>query len=169
MEKYEISTTNSLKDEIEELLQLCEKKETDGELGKTYFEDGISEKELSDWEEKNGVKIPESYKEWLRFTKECRIDGNTATFWGPDKFHSNYVPEDLIVIGEMVGDGEVVCFSKENGDFSTFFEGKGKKLNTFTAIVNDVISVLGNKPNLSDEEFFEILAKYEAMKKSGEI
>ena len=36
---------------------------------------------MINWEERNRAKIPESYKEWLRFSGKCRIAGNTATFW----------------------------------------------------------------------------------------
>ena len=47
-------------------------------------------------------KVPESYKEWLGFSGKCRIAGNTATFWGPNEFHSEYVPEGLVAIGELM-------------------------------------------------------------------
>lgn len=38
-------------------------------------------------------------------------------FWGTDDFHHNFMPDNLTVIGEMSGDGEVVCFSNDNGEF----------------------------------------------------
>lgn len=119
-----IPENNSLKVEIEEILKLC--KDSEEEYGEkaSYFNEAVSEQEMTEWEEENGVKIPESYKEWLRFTGKCRIVSNTATFWGPSEFHSKYVPEDLVVIGEMVGDGEVICFSKSSGEIVRFFEGK---------------------------------------------
>ena len=98
---------DKLKSEIEELLKFCEKNDCEG-VGKSYFEGPIEETKMSKWEEETGVIIPESYKEWLRFSQKCQIVGTTATFWGPKEFHSDFVPEDLVVIGEMVGDGEVV-------------------------------------------------------------
>ena len=119
-----IPENNSLKAEIEELLQLCKDSEAEYGENASYFNAPISEQEMAEWEETNGVKIPESYKEWLRFTGKCRIVSNTASFWGPKEFHSNFVPEDLVVIGEMIGDGEMVCFSKSKGEFVRFFEGK---------------------------------------------
>ena len=116
-----IPENNSLKAEIEELLKWC--KEAEEEYGEdaSYFNAPVSEEEMAEWEEENGVKIPESYKEWLRFTGKCRIVSNTATFWGPKEFHSEYVPEDLVVTGEMIGDGERVCFSKETGGVCEIF------------------------------------------------
>ena len=86
-----VPENNSLKSEIEEILKLCDEAEEKGE-GSSCFKEPVSEEEMTQWEEANGVKIPESYKEWLRFTGKCRIIGNTATFWGPKEFNSNYVP-----------------------------------------------------------------------------
>ena len=44
-------------------------------------------------------------------------------FWGTDDFHHNFMPDNLTVIGEMSGDGEVVCFSNDNGEFMGYYEG----------------------------------------------
>ena len=105
-----INENNSLKEEIEEISRLCEKAIEEYGENASFFEEPVSEEEMNDWEKNNNAKIPESYKEWLRFTRKCRIVGNTARFWGPSEFHSRFVPDDLIIIGEMIGDGEVVCF-----------------------------------------------------------
>ena len=75
--KIEIPENNSLKSKIEELYEWCDKRDNDDELGKTYFNEPIDEDKLNKWEEANGVKIPETYKEWLRFTEKCLIDGRT--------------------------------------------------------------------------------------------
>lgn len=141
-----VPDNNSLKAEIEEILKLC--KESEEEYGDkaSYFNEPVSEQEMTEWEEANGVKIPESYKEWLRFTGKCRIVSNTACFWGPSEFHSDYVPEDLVVIGEMIGDGEVVCFSKESGEFVRFFEGKEN--GTYTGFDGGLKAI---KRNLSND------------------
>ena len=161
-----IPENNSLKAEIEELLKWC--KEEYGEDA-SYFNDPVSEEEMTEWEEANGVKIPESYKEWLRFTGKCRIVSNTATFWGPKEFHSEYVPEDLVVIGEMVGDGEVVCFSKENGHFIGYFEGNmDEEYNDFKEMLNEIMRMLGKKTDTDEDEAYEIemmLKKLEEIRK----
>lgn len=111
------------------------------------------------WEEKCGAKIPESYKEWLRFSEKSRIAGNTATFWGPSEFHSDCVPKDLVVIGETNGDGEVVCFSKSNGVFVRLFEGKTTELDDFACVLKEIIKLIDDKPILSEERYLEILKK----------
>lgn len=158
-----VPENNSLKKEIEELLEWCEKKEKEEELGRTYFNEPVSEEKMTRWEEENGVKIPESYKEWLRFTEKCMIDGTTANFWGPDEFNSDYVPEDLVVIGEMVGDGEMVCFSKESGEFVGYFENKiNERFNGFSEVIKEILRMMGKKVHGKnfdvDEE--ELLRKF---------
>lgn len=146
-----VPENNSLKSEIEELLKLCEKSECEG-LGKSYFEGPTEESKISKWEEENGVKIPESYKEWLRVSEKCQIDGTTATFWGPDEFNSNYVPDDFVVIGEMIGDGEVVCFSKKTGEIINFFEGHiTEEHESFSKIIKEIIELLRGEFGLSEE------------------
>lgn len=157
MKAFFIDENNSLKSNIENLLKWCEKKEKNEELGRTYFNNGILEEKITKWEEENGVSIPKSYKDWLRFSEECQIDGNTATFWGPDRFNSNYVPEDLVVIGEVIGDGEVVCFSKSKGEFVNYFEGSKKnERKNFAELLEDIID---DKPILSQSRLQEILAQ----------
>lgn len=145
-----IPENNSLKSEIEELLKWCEKNDY---IGKSYFEDPIEETKISKWEKETGVIIPESYKEWLRFTKKCQILGSTANFWGPDKFNSNFVPDDLIVIGEMVGDGEVVCFSKVTGKFVGFFEGSvSGNYSNFIGVINEILRMTGKVDNSKNND-----------------
>lgn len=91
-----VPENNSLEKEIRKLLELCKKDEKDNGEKRNYFNAPITEEEMINWEERNRAKIPESYKEWLRFSGKCRIAGNTATFWGPNEFHSEYVPEGLV-------------------------------------------------------------------------
>ena len=115
------------------------KADNDDELGKTYFNEPIDEDKLNKWEEANGVKIPETYKEWLRFTEKSLIDGSSAMFWGTDDFHHNFMPDNLTVIGEMSGDGEVVCFSNDNGEFMGYYEGDiTYRTNDFSQVIDQI-------------------------------
>ena len=144
---------NELKDVIAELLEYCDEKEEEGELGKTKFSSPVSEKEIEAWEKENGVRIPESYKQWLRFTGDCIIDGTTAEFYSPKNFRTEYVPEDLVVIGEQIGDGEVVCFSKEMGNIVTYFEGSvNYEYGSFDKTIKEVVRLLGKEEEESEED-----------------
>ena len=149
---------NELKDVIAELLEYCDEKEEEGELGKTKFSSPVSEEEIEAWEKENGVKIPESYKQWLRFTGDCIIDGTTAEFYSPKNFRTEYVPEDLVIIGEQTGDGEVVCFSKETGEIVTFFDGEiNFEYGTFDEALKEILSLMGKEEEETEEEYIQRL------------
>ena len=149
---------NELKDVIAELLEYCDEKEEEGELGKTKFSNPVSEEEIDAWEKENGVRIPETYKQWLRFTGDCIIDGTTAEFYSPKNFRTEYVPEDLVIIGEQIGDGEVVCFSKEMGNIVTYFEGSiNYEYGSFDKTIKEVIRLMGKPEEESEEEYIESL------------
>lgn len=154
-----VPKSNSLKKEIKKLLELCQEDESEEGEGRNYFSEPVTEEEMKNWEERNGTKIPESYKEWLRFSGKCRIAGNTAAFWGPSEFHSDYVPEGLVAIGEMVGDGEIVCFSKSEGVFVKVFEGETEEFDSFARVLKKIIKLMDDKPILSQARYLEIMQK----------
>ena len=155
-----IPENNELKDVIFELLEYCDVKEADGELGRTKFSEPVIEEEITKWESKNGISIPESYKQWLRFSGDCTIDGTVASFFSPKNFRTEYVPEDLVVIGEQIGDGEVVCFSKETGDIVTFFEGEiNYEYGTFNKALKEVIRLMGKPEEVKEETELERLKR----------
>lgn len=171
MSNYNVPENNSLKKEIKKLLKLCKENDEESGAEDSYFEEPIEEQKMIDWEKENGIVIPESYKEWLRFSRKCRIVRNTAKFWGPDEFHSNYVPDDFVVIGEMVGDGEVVCFSKVTGEFVEFFEGKiSEKYKNFSEIIKEIVRMIGDTDDgkLTDEEIQIMLQKLAEIRRKRE-
>jgi len=69
-----VSPNNSLKNEIEELVTLCKQLEDENTF---LFNDGIEEETISDWEKNNGIKLPETYKDWLRFSNGAIIGGES--------------------------------------------------------------------------------------------
>ena len=64
-----ISEKNSLKTEIKEIVELCEKAIPEYGEKATYFRDGASEEEIAQWEKDNMLMIPEEYKDWLRVAR----------------------------------------------------------------------------------------------------
>ena len=157
-----IPENNELKDLIQELLEFCDEMDED-ELDTTYFSEPVSEEEIENWEKENGVNIPESYKQWLSFTGDCEIDGTTAEFYSPKNFRTEFVPDDLIIIGEQIGDGEVVCFSKDTGEIVTYFEGNiREKYGTFDKTINEVLRLLGKREEEPEMTELEKLYMYKA-------
>lgn len=154
---------NGLKETITELLDYCDTKEDDGELGRTAFSEPVSEEEILNWEKETGVAIPGSYKQWLAFSGDSTIDGTVASFYSPKNFRTEYVPEDLIIIGEQIGDGEVVCFSKVTGEIVSFYEGSiNYQYGTFDKVLKEVVRLMGKPEEESEEEKLQRLKTWKA-------
>lgn len=161
-----IPENNSLKNEIEEIVELCEKAVPEYGEKASYFGTGASEQEMEEWETKNGVKIPESYREWLRFSANCQIRQTLASFCAPGYFNSEIVPQDLVVIGHLIGDGEVLCFSKASGNFVRYFEGKvEEEFEDFREMLNEIIRMLRGRRSVSVEEKMLMLERLEKIRK----
>lgn len=153
---------NLLDKEIRQLIE-CQYLLTE-EQGDPKFEAPCSENEISEWEGKTGICVPADYKEWLKFTGSCRFpfyylslhlpilksDSGFAEF---DEF-----PDDLVIIGEWIGDGELICFSKDNGKIYTFYDGDITDRGTFREFINRYIEDMRNEiceENTIDEAYKE--------------
>lgn len=168
MSKYNVPENNSLKDLIEEILRLCEAAVEEYGEKASYFEPAVTESEMTAWEEENEIKIPESYKEWLRFSSACQIKQTVAGFSFP-RF-ADIVPSDLVIIGWLIGDGEVLCFSKSNGNFVRYFEGEvNDEFSDFKDMLKEVIRMLEEKcsiPNYAQELFLKFMKASEERENS---
>ena len=151
---------NSIKDKIEKIVELCERYE-DEEAGEvSRFEDAVNEEDMAKWEEENKTKIPEEYKEWLRFTGDCAIRNQSAWFWGPKDFNSVGVPEDYVVIGSLIGDGEIVCFSKSTGKIIDLFEGEENIFDSFLDILDKVMCIIDDdKVRITEQQYNEMMRR----------
>ncbi len=109
---------NSLKERIETIVGYS--KELSDEFFE--FEEPLSDTEIADWENKNDIKIPDSYKEWLHFSRRATLGSGAADFYEPDEFIVDNdekpvgIPDECVVIGELGGWGVSVCFYKETGE-----------------------------------------------------
>lgn len=109
---------NSLKERIETIVEFS-RKLTDEFF---EFEKPLSDEEIAEWESENDIKIPDSYKEWLNFSRCASIGGGAADFYEPDDFIIDNeekpcdVPDECVVIGELGGWGVSVCFYAETGE-----------------------------------------------------
>lgn len=109
----------SISNEIEELLSLCERFD---DIGPTKFIKPAKEEDLLAWEQTNGIELPETFKEWLRFCNGAQIDGQLVCLFSLEEIEvgSSYIPEHLVYVGDLIGDGERLCFEKETGRFVSF-------------------------------------------------
>lgn len=86
-----------------------------------YFEfaPAASADEINEWENQNSITIPQGYKDWLMFSNGSIIHGALAEFYGINKIKIGLadMPKSSVIIGQLTGDGERLCFSSEGGDF----------------------------------------------------
>ena len=135
---------NSLTEEINEIVALCN--ELASEYGKdsSWFSAPASETEIIQWEQENKIILPDSYKEWLRFSGDAQIINSTVRFFGLKMIgaYNEYVPNDYVVIGELIGDGEYLCFSKSTGKIIRYNHGKSIEYQSFREILNLILEII---------------------------
>lgn len=162
-----------VKKKFDEIVELCDEVIPEYGEGASYFKEPATEEEIVAWEETTKVKIPESYREWLKLTSNCRMAGTIATYFFPKTVQPEFIPEDYVVIGYVVGDGEVMCFSKKEGNFITYFENEvNEEYEDFLDALKETERLIrGELPEISftDEQIEMMLAKLEELKrKKGE-
>lgn len=127
-----------LENEISKIVERCNALSKDY---KSMFFDPASEETLSQWESNNGIKIPESYKEWLRFSNGAVIRDQLAHFYGIEGFEMNApdYPDDCVIIGDLIGDGERLAFSKTTGKILRINHGRVREYDDFAAFLNRMV------------------------------
>ena len=132
---------NSLTEEITEIARLCEELSEDYGDDASWFDPPATEEEIAKWEEENGIRIPESYKDWLRFTDSCQILNTLARLYGVREMEVNSkdCPEDCVLIGDIIGDGERLCFSKVTGKIIRHNHGENREFGDFKEILKRTV------------------------------
>lgn len=141
---------NSLMKEIKRITELCKSKINEYGEDSSWFEPGMSDVDIYNWESSNNISIPTSYKEWLLFSEESQIRNNLARFYKPDDFLFNIsgIPNDLIIVGELMGDGELLCISKSDNKLVVVDHDDIEDAD-FREILKDIIRILEDKSGLS--------------------
>ena len=134
---------NQLFEKIKEIIEIAIDLEEE-----TYFEfsDASTNDEINEWQQKNGIIIPDSYKNWLLFSNGSVIDSTRAEFYGLDRIKAAPAafPSDYVIIGTLVGDGEVLYFSKNNLKIYSDNHGKTKEYVVFDNVLEMLIAELNN-------------------------
>lgn len=131
---------NSIKKEIEEILKI-----RDELLEEEFvFYAPQSDVEIRTWEEKNKITIPEDYKEWLRFSDGAKLEGDFARFFGLNQFIINRTDYEkpIVIIGSLVGDGEILAFSIETGEILKILDGRTTIFDDFKEYLEFLINIL---------------------------
>ena len=115
------------------------------EIDESTFSSPATEREIAEWGKQTGVQIPASFKDWLRFSKCSCIFGELACFYMPETtLQSQFVPEGHVIIGDLIGDGEKLCFSLSTEKICRFNHGRMIEFNSFKSVLLWTIEMLNN-------------------------
>lgn len=131
---------SSIKDEIQEILAI-----RDELLEEEFvFYAPISDIEINKWEERNKIIIPKEYKDWLRFSDGAKLEGEFAKFLGLNQLVINMTDykEPLVIIGNLVGDGEILAFSIKTGEILKIMGENIRRFKDFKQYLLFLIEVL---------------------------
>lgn len=145
---------NSLKPQLEEVVYIAQRleAETDELSTKFIFNSPATEEEILKLENFLRCSIPIGYKEFMTFSNGARLCGRVARFgdidavinMNEDEFDSDF-PSDYVVIANIIGDGEILCFSKKTGKFIRYFDGREIIFSDFYVAFNEIISIIKHK------------------------
>ncbi|MDO5559633.1 MAG: SMI1/KNR4 family protein [Oscillospiraceae bacterium] len=93
---------------------------------KSVFNPGADSTQIDEFENRTGIKIPDDYRTLLMLSDGAQVLGRTATLFGIDDigFSAEELPVEYVKIGELAGDGEILCFNNNNGTVVTIYENK---------------------------------------------
>ncbi len=95
--------------------------------------DPVSREKIQEWESKNGISLPESYIHFLTFADGISLSGCIQELYGLEGIvlFDEYIKEDYMIIGNMIGDGTMICLSKSNGEVYIEDHGSYRKEGDF--------------------------------------
>ncbi|WP_294414129.1 hypothetical protein [uncultured Ruminococcus sp.] len=130
---------NSLTNEITQIVELSKKLE-EKDYYFEFFQTEDEEKIIS-WEKENSIIIPNSVKDWLRFTRGAILADDIARIGGINgfEFGCDYVPDEMVIIGQIIGDGQLIGFSKETGEFMWETHADIIIFDSFASFLNEVV------------------------------
>ena len=117
---YDKIKNNVLFNEIRRMCRLLSK------YDKSTFNSAANDDEMSRLEQTASFKIPEELKEIYRIADGFQILGRTAHIYSLSNVGCKIkdIPEEYVVFGEIVGDGEKLCFHENTGDIVTIHCGR---------------------------------------------
>ena len=113
---------------FERMKKACETLENEYGYSKyAKFNPPLTEKEIQDLEEyesRLGFKLPEAYREFLKFTNGAIIDELKIYELDMIGMPDDYVPDDFLPITSIEGVPERMAISTEDGNIYMFWEGE---------------------------------------------
>lgn len=115
--EYKRVNDNLLKDILVKVVDLCEEKGPVYGYKNTIIGKPVTDDEITAWEQEQGIALPEQYKQFLHFANGIQFFGSSEYISGLKglRVSDEYLDADYIYMGEMIGDGTMICMSKTNG------------------------------------------------------
>lgn len=129
----------NLENEFARIQELCFIAREEYGSRATYFGRGITLEELNDWEKRNDIIIPDSYKEWLRLTGQSMLLFDLLVLTMPEVNFDIVHNQDLVLIGRVIGDGEYLCFSRLTHEFFRYKDGVQRTYRDFKEFLKETI------------------------------
>ena len=158
---------NSLTKEIKEIVRLSQELEDDYMFD---YKHPISEEEITVWENENNIRIPKTVKDWLRFSNGSIIRNYLMHIYSLSEFDLSHkdMSEDLIVIGEVIGDGEFIAFSKNTGKLIWEDHGSFEEYSNLNGVLEEIIRILNDDCGLSQSSLDALMSLINKSKNSKE-
>ena len=128
---------NSLTDEISQIVELCNKLKPDYGDNNFTFYNSINNEEISIWEKKNKIILPNQLKEWLNFSNGYDIITDRLLNLNNFIIDHPEIDNDLVIIGST--HGESLCFSKVNFNIVRFGYKETRRYSDFRAFLNETL------------------------------
>lgn len=113
---------------LERLKAGCQKLSDECDYSSDYsiFNTGATEEQLKRIESHFNVKLCESYRVFMKFSNGAKIMENSAKIYSTEMFGVDdpIVPDGYYTIGEVIGDGERIAISKEDGEPYSIYNGR---------------------------------------------
>lgn len=108
---------NPLADTLKSFVKLCETIAPEYGFKNIEVYEPATESEIEQWETQNLIKLPESYRNFLKFANGFYIKGCSDYINGLDGIilSCEHIEPEYMIIGSIIGDGTTLCLSKENG------------------------------------------------------
>ncbi len=125
----------------------------------SYFFPPASDSEVTEYEKKNNIIIPESYKEFLSLSNGARIFGSDICLYGvcgDIKYYVNYdftdglVPKQLLILGYY--NDRHICYDSRDDIFIFYREEQYERIKDDCTTFNDFGEVLDYAIDVVDEE-----------------
>lgn len=115
--EYKRIKGNPLEQILLKMVDLCEEKGPVYGYKNTVIAKPATEEEITAWEKEQGLLLPDSYKDFLEFANGVQFFGHSEYIAGLQGLNPSeeYLGADYILMGEMIGDGTMICMSKSNG------------------------------------------------------